>query len=106
MNFIVRLHGLPDSITSDRDVVFLGIFWQQLFSLQGVQLNMSSAYHPQSDGQTEVLNRCLETDLRCSCAEDTTGWYDCLSMAEYWYDSYYHSAIDTTPYAALFSIES
>lgn len=61
MDVIMRLHGLPDAITSDRDVVFLSTVWQELFTLQGVQLNMSFAYHPQSDGQTEVLNRCLYT---------------------------------------------
>uniref|UniRef100_M1BG77 1-aminocyclopropane-1-carboxylate oxidase homolog n=1 Tax=Solanum tuberosum TaxID=4113 RepID=M1BG77_SOLTU len=102
MDVIVRLHGLPDNITSDRDAVFLSTFWQELFSLQGVQLNLSSAYHPQSDGQTEVLNRCLETYLRCFCAEDAKGWYDCLPMAEFWYNTCHHSAIELTPYEALY----
>ena len=49
MDVIVRLHGLPDNITSDRDVVFLSNFWQELFHIQGVQLNISAAYYPQSD---------------------------------------------------------
>lgn len=57
LDTVVRLHGLPDTITSDRDAVFLSNFWQELFTLQGVQLNTSSAYHPQSDGQTEVLKK-------------------------------------------------
>nr|XP_033514864.1 uncharacterized protein LOC117279428 [Nicotiana tomentosiformis] len=98
---VVRLHGLPETITSDKDAVLLSSFWKELFSLQGVQLNTSTTYHPQSDGQTEVLNRCLETYLRCFCNEDSTDWYSCLAMAEYWYNTSYHSAIHTTRYEAL-----
>ncbi|XP_070049923.1 uncharacterized protein [Nicotiana tomentosiformis] len=75
---------------------------QELFSLQGVQLNTSSAYHPQSDRHTQVLNRSLETYLRCYCNEDAAKWYSCLPMAEYWYNTSFHSAIKTTPYEALY----
>ena len=62
---VVRLHGIPKSIMSDRDPLFMSKFWQELFGLQGIELHMSSSYHPQSDGQTKVVNRCLETYLQC-----------------------------------------
>lgn len=62
---VVRLHGIPTSIVSDRDQVFINSFWRALFQLQGTKLCMSSSYHPQSYGQTEVVNRTLEQYLRC-----------------------------------------
>lgn len=70
MNFIVKLHGMPKSNVSDRDRVFTAAFWQHLFKLQGTTLAMSSAYHPQSDGQSEVLNKCVEMYLRCFTFEN------------------------------------
>lgn len=62
---IVRLHGFPCSIVSDRDPVFTSKFWFELFKLAGVQLCMSSAFHPQSDGQSEVVNRIITMYMRC-----------------------------------------
>lgn len=71
---IVRLHGMPSTIVSDRDRVFISTFWQELFRLQGTKLAMSSAYHPESDGQTEVTNRTLEMYLRCFTLDQPKKW--------------------------------
>ncbi len=61
---IFRLHGLPKTIVSDRDNHFMGGFWQELFRLVGTKLTPSTSYHPQTDGQTEIVNKWLEGYLR------------------------------------------
>jgi hypothetical protein len=65
LNSVFRLHGMPTHIISDRNLVFTSTFWKELFKLANTTLCMSSAYHPQSDGQTERVNQCLEIYLRC-----------------------------------------
>jgi hypothetical protein len=65
LNSVYMLHGLPASIVSHRDPIFTSHFWQSLFKLARVSLHLSSAYHPQSDGQTEQVNQCLEIFLCC-----------------------------------------
>ena len=65
MDKVFKFHGMLHSIVSDRDPTFTNNFWQELFKLQGTQLHLRTTYHPQTDGQTEVVNECLETYLRC-----------------------------------------
>lgn len=59
-DIVGKHHGIPKSIVSNKDVIFLSNFWQELFKLQGTTLKMSSSYHPQTDGQSEVINKCVE----------------------------------------------
>lgn len=93
---------MPSTIVSDRDTVFLSQFWQALFSVHGVEFLMSSAYHPQTDGQTEVVNRCLETYLRCMSSQNPEEWCKWIPLAEWWYNTTYHSSIHMTPYEAVY----
>ena len=99
---VVRLHDMPHSIVSDWDPVFTSWFWSEFFRLQGSELHMSSAYHPQTDGQTEVLNCCLETYLCCFASSKQKQWLKWLPWAEYWYNTSYHMAIRMTPFEAVY----
>ncbi|KAK8957341.1 hypothetical protein KSP39_PZI000693 [Platanthera zijinensis] len=99
---IVRLHGVPRSIISDRDPVFVSQFWTELFRLQGTTFRMSTANHPQTDGQTEVLNRGVETYLRCFVMDEPRTWVRWLHWAEYCYNTSFHTASRLTPFEAVY----
>ncbi|PKA48408.1 hypothetical protein AXF42_Ash021618 [Apostasia shenzhenica] len=102
LDHVYKLHGMPEILISDRDAVFLSKFWQELLKLLKIQQNMSTAYHPQTDGQTEVVNRCLETYLRCMTGEKPREWAKWLSLAEWWYNTNYHSSTQRTPYEVMY----
>ena len=68
MDHIVKVHRVPKAIISYRDKIFTSLLWKELMRLLGVKLNMSTAYHPKSDGQTEMVNQSLEMYLRCLCS--------------------------------------
>lgn len=97
------LHGSPRSIIYDRDKVFTSHFWTEFMRLQGVQIKLSTTYHPKTDGQTEVLNRCLETYLRCMCHEVPQEWAKWLPPTEFWYNSNFYSAIKKTPDEVMYN---
>jgi hypothetical protein len=104
-NNVVRLHGLPKTIVSNRDKVFTSGFWKELFRLLNTQLCLYSAYHAQSDGQTESINQCLEAYLRCAVSSSPRQWLKWLPMAELWYNSCYHASLKCSPFKALYGVE-
>jgi hypothetical protein len=102
MDQVFKLHGMPHSIVFDRDPTFTSNFWQELFKLQGTQLHLSTTYHPQTDGQIEVVNKCLETYLRCFASEKKNQWAQWLPLAEWWYNTSYHTTTCMTPFEAVY----
>lgn len=99
---IIRLQGIPSSIISDRDPIFMSHFWMELFKLQGTNLKMSSAYHLETDGQTEVINSCLESYLRCFASEQPKSWSHWISWAKFWYNTTFHVSIGKSPFEVVY----
>ncbi|CAJ2653832.1 unnamed protein product [Trifolium pratense] len=99
---IVRLHGIPTSIISDRDPRFTSRFWESLQEALGTKLRLSSAYHPQTDGQSERTIQSLEDLLRACVLEQNVNWDSCLPLVEFTYNNSYHSSIGMAPFEALY----
>jgi hypothetical protein len=100
---IVRLHGVPKTIISDRGAQFIARFWEQLQLSLDTKLIRSSAYHPQTDGQTEQVNQILDDMLRACIIHYGTSWDRCLALAESSYNNSYQSSIQMAPFEALYS---
>ena len=96
------MHGIPSTITSDRDTKFVGHFWRTLWRKLGTKLQFSSAHHPQTDEQTEVVNRTLGNLLRSLVWDNKAGWSECLPQAEFAYNSSKHRSIDMSPFEAVY----
>ncbi|KAL0544913.1 hypothetical protein IC582_020043 [Cucumis melo] len=102
MSEIVRLHGVPVSIVSDRDARFTSKFWKGLQTAMGTRLDFSTAFHPQTDGQTERLNQVLEDMLRACALEFPGSWDSHLHLMEFAYNNSYQATIGMTPFEALY----
>ena len=94
----MRLHGLPRSIISDRDSKFVGYFWKTLWKNMGIELKFSSTFHPQIDGQTEVVNRSLGNLLRCLVGNKPSNWEMVLAQAEFAYNNSVNRSTGKTPF--------
>ncbi|KAI5351062.1 hypothetical protein L3X38_003953 [Prunus dulcis] len=99
---IVRLHGVPVSITSDRDPRFTSRFWTKLHEAFGTQLQFSTAFHPQTDGQSERTIQTLEDMLRACALQFRNDWDEKLPLIEFAYNNSYQASIKMSPFHALY----
>lgn len=97
---IFRLHGLPSDIVSDRGTTFTSRWWNDFLAMLSIKPNLSTAFHPESDGQTERTNQILEHYLRHFCDYHQDNWRELLAQAEFSYNNSYHSSIGMTPFFA------
>ncbi|KAL6503790.1 hypothetical protein OROGR_025713 [Orobanche gracilis] len=101
---VYRLHGLPTSIVSDRDTRFLSYFWKSLWRMANTRLDFSSAYHPQTDGQTEVVNRSLGNLLRCLVGDHLKSWDTKLSQVEFAHNSAINRSTGLCPFQIVYAV--
>ena len=99
---IVRLHGVSVSIVSDRDPRFMACFWKSFQNAMGTQLLMSTAFHPQTDGQSERTIQVLEDMLRACILDFKGSWEDHLPLVEFAYNNSYQASIQMAPNEALY----
>lgn len=100
------MHGLPKTIVSDRDSIFMSMFWQELFRLVGTELTPSTNYHPQTDEQTKIVNKWIEGYLRNYVSRQQHAWVRWLYLGEYCYNTTYHMSIGMSPFRALYGYEA
>ncbi|GJW01999.1 putative reverse transcriptase domain-containing protein [Tanacetum coccineum] len=99
---VVTRHGIPVSIICDRDPRFTSNFWRSYQKAMGTQLDMSTAYHPQTDGQSERTIQTLEDMLRACVIDFGNGWERHLPLIEFSYNNSYHASIKAAPFEALY----
>ena len=99
---IVRLHGVPVSIVSDRDPRFTSYFWKSFQKAMGTRLTMSTTFHPQTDGQSERTIQVLEDMLRACVLDHKGSWEEHLPLVEFAYNNSYQASIQMAPYEALY----
>ncbi|GJX37580.1 putative reverse transcriptase domain-containing protein [Tanacetum coccineum] len=99
---VVARHGIPVSIICDRDPRFASRFWRSLQKALGTSLDMSTAYHPETDGQSERTIQTLEDMLRACVIDFGKGWINHLPLVEFSYNNSYHASIKAAPFEALY----
>ena len=99
---VYELHGVPLSVVFDKDAKFLAHFWRTLWRKIGTKLSFNTSFHPQTDGQTEVVNRSLGNLLRCLIGENPRNWESILHLAEFAYNSSLNQAINTSPFEVVY----
>jgi hypothetical protein len=99
---IARLHGIPKTIVSDRDPKFISKVWKGLFNGFGTNLNFSTAYHPELDGQIERMNQVIEDMLRMYVIDKPSKWEDYLHLVDFAYNNGYQASLKMSPFEALY----
>ncbi|KAK8942809.1 hypothetical protein KSP39_PZI009568 [Platanthera zijinensis] len=102
LNEVIRLHGVPVSIVSDRDSRFMSRFWKSLQEGLGTDLRYSTAYHPQTNGQTERVNHIVEDMIRCYILDYGGAWDERLRLMEFAYNNSYQESLQMAPFEALY----
>jgi hypothetical protein len=102
VDHIFKLHGLPNSIVSDRDPVFTSHFWKEIFRATSTDLLMSSAYHPQTNGQTEIMNKGLEGYFRSFSGDRPRDWMLWMSLVEWAYNTSANTSTKLSPFEAVY----
>ena len=102
---IWKYHGLPEDVVSDRDSTFTGSLFTDLYNYLGMQRSLSTAYHPQTDGQTERINQVIEAHLRSYSNYEQNDWASMLAMVEYAYNNSKHSSTKISPFYANYGFE-
>lgn len=102
MDNVFKLHRPPDAMVSDRYRIFTSKVWRELCKLTHTTLNISSARHPQTVGTTDRVNQCMELYLRCFVDNCPSKWVDCISLAEFWYNTSYHCTLRSTPFEVMY----
>ncbi|WVZ19925.1 hypothetical protein V8G54_007247 [Vigna mungo] len=105
LEMVCKYHGFPCSLVSDRDPIFISKFWRVLFRLCGTKLRMSTSFHPETDGQTEVLKRVLEQYLCSMVHNKPNDWGKYLGLAEWCYNTIIHSATGMSPFQVMYGKE-
>jgi hypothetical protein len=103
-NHIISKHGCPADIVSDRGSVFSGKFWTSVCHSLSMHMSMSTAFHPQSDGATEIVNKMVEQVLRCHCMDSQDKWDDNLCMVEFALNNSHHESTKYTPFFLNFGM--
>nr|GFB35404.1 putative reverse transcriptase domain, ribonuclease H-like domain, aspartic peptidase domain protein [Tanacetum cinerariifolium] len=99
---VVMRHGIPVSIISDRDPRFVSNFWRSLQNALGTRLDMSIAYHPETDGQSETTIQTLEDMMRACAIDFGKGWVNHLPLVKFSYNNSYHASTKAVPFEALY----
>ena len=102
INEIVRLHGVPVSIVSDRDPRFTSMFWKSLHGALGTKLKFSTAFHPQTDGQSEMTIQTVEDMLKACMINFKSSWEGHLSLMEFAYNNNFQATIGMAPCESLY----